>query len=87
MKVLSEKNNSALLTINHGQTSISANIFPITFQVCEDIQCIEHHVSSVDVADVLQNQESIPTQGLVQSYYMTVDYVTDPYNLFASSLG
>jgi hypothetical protein len=31
-----------------------------------------------------QNQESIPTNGLVKAYFISVEYTDDPYNLFIS---
>eukprot|EP01034_Spumella_vulgaris_P028050 gene28050-34847_t len=38
------------------------------------------------VSNTFQNQESIPTNGLVKSYYMLVEYIQDPYNLFSGTM-
>jgi hypothetical protein len=35
------------------------------------------------VHNTFQNQESIPTNGLVKAYYLLVEYEQDPYNLFS----
>jgi hypothetical protein len=34
------------------------------------------------ISNTFQNQESVPTNGLVRSYYMIVNYINSPYNLF-----
>ena len=39
------------------------------------------------IPSTFQNQESIPTNGLVKSYFLSVEYLDDPYNLFGSELG
>lgn len=36
------------------------------------------------VPSLFQNQESIPTNGLVKSYFIAVEYVSDPYNVFVN---
>lgn len=36
------------------------------------------------VTNTFQNQESIPTNGLVKSYHINLQYLSDPYNLFSS---
>lgn len=34
------------------------------------------------IPSTFQNQESIPTNGLVKSYFISVEYTDDPYNIF-----
>lgn len=36
------------------------------------------------VSNMFQNQESIPTNGLIKSYYLNIEYLKDPYGLFTA---
>lgn len=40
-------------------------------------------ISSLLISNTFQNQEAIPTNGLVKSYFMNVQYTNDPYNLYS----
>ena len=44
-----------------------------------------YYISYELLENTFQNQESIPTNGLVKAYHMTVDYVDNPYNLFLTN--
>ena len=39
-------------------------------------------ISKSLIPSVFQNQESIPTNGLVRSYFISIEYTDDPYDLF-----
>lgn len=50
------------------------------------VDSIEKNTVSVDlIPTTFQNQESIPQRGKVRSYFLSVDYSRNPYNLFLSS--
>jgi hypothetical protein len=40
-------------------------------------------LSTLLMSNTFQNQESIPTNGLVKSYFIFVEYINDPYNLYS----
>lgn len=46
-------------------------------------QANEGTLNSQLISNTFQNQESIPTNGLVRSYFLYVDYVDDPYGLYS----
>jgi hypothetical protein len=41
-------------------------------------------LTSILISNTFQNQESIPTNGLVKSYFIFVEYVTAPYNIYTA---